>query len=347
MHPCGVRSFLALLVGLAACSDSQPPTGGQGGVSSAGGAGGLGGEGGLAGASSTGGGGAGGSFDCLLAPATPSSTTVLSGPRGYHGLAFTPLGEVFGLDSSNNLVRSTYDGSWSPYLANVFAEQIAFNDNGHLILAAPEGVVGITPDAQRYTINSEVYGYGLRIGPDSRIYLAEATAIRRLNGITGLAQTVVSVPDLGSGAYAHVFDFSPDLRKLYVGMTGVSEGDVRVVDLDEELNATSELKPFAELSKEKVWIDGVATDVCGNLYVANFSSSQLFKVTADGEVSVFVDWSADPTQYGHGGVFGNGVGGFRVDALYLPMPYNNHTVQEVVIGVPARGWGGTVLNGPG
>ncbi len=343
MHPSDVRSLFALWLALVACSDSQPPTtGGQGGVPS-GGAGGLGGEGGVAAASTTGGGGAGGSFDCLLAPDAPSSVKVLSGPRGYHGLAFTPSGEVFGLDSSNNLIRSTYDGAWSPYLANVFAEQIAFNGSGHLILAAPEGVLGITPDAQRYTINSEVYGYGLRIGPDSRIYLAEATAIRRLNGITGLAQTVVGVPDLASGAYAHVFDFSPDLRKLYVGMTGVSAGDIRVVELDEDLNATSELLPFAELSEEKVWIDGVATDVCGNLYVANFSSSQLFKVTPGGDVSVFVDWSADPTQYGHGAVFGNGAGGFRIDALYLPMPYNDHTVQEVVVGVPGRDWGGTVL----
>ena len=136
----------------------------------------------------------------------------------------------------------------------------------------------------------------------------------------------------------HTFD------KLYVGMTGDSGGDVRVVALDEDLNATGPLETFVDISPDPVWIDGVGTDICGNVYVAHFSTSQLFRVTPDGQASVFVDWSIDPSQYGHGLIFGNGIGGFREDALYLPMPYANNSVQEVIVGVPSRAWAGTAIN---
>lgn len=270
----------------------------------------------------------------------------MSGPRGYHGLAIDKQGMIFGLDATNTLTRSTYEGDWSPFLPNVMAEQIAFTENGHLILAAPEGLVGITPDAQRYTINGELYGYGLRIGPDGRAYLAEAKSIRRINLVTGTAETVVNMPDVEEGVFAHAFDWSPTFDKLYVALTGEAASDVMVVSLDSELNATGEPEPFADLLPEGIWLDGVGTDICGNIYVACFTTSQLFKITPDGQTSVYVDWSIDPSQYGHGLIFGNGVGGFREDALYLPMPYSDNRVQEIVVGIPSRAWTGTALNVP-
>lgn len=310
--------------------------GGEGGDT-----GGAGGEGGAMG-------GAGGeaSFDCSTAPDHPLDLRVMSGPRGYHGLAIDREGLIYGLDSSNTLTRSTYEGAFAPFVPNVLAEQIAFTENGHLIMAAPEGLVGITPSAQRYTINGELYGYGLRVGPDGRAYLAEAKAIRRVNLVTGTAETIVNIPDVEEGTFAHAFDWSPSFDKLYIGMTGKSAGQVRVVPLDAELNASGPIEPFADIAAGSVWIDGVGTDICGNVYVANFATSQLFRITPDGSSSVYVDWSIDPSQYGHGLIFGNGVGGFREDALYLPMPYANNGVQEIVVGVPSREWAGTATNVP-
>ncbi len=335
----GLLPAAFLVVFLTACPD-DPPEGGGGSGGAGGDASGAGGEGGAQG----GAGGEAPTFDCATAPEQPLGLRVMQGPRGYHGLAIDKAGMIFGLDASNTLTRSSYEGDWSPFVPNVMAEQIAFTENGHLIMAAPEGLVGITPDAQRYTINGELYGYGLRIGPDGRGYMAEAKAIRRVNLVTGIAETVVNVPDVEDGTFAHAFDWSPSFDKLYVGMTGDSGGDVRVVALDEDLNATGPLETFVDISPDPVWIDGVGTDICGNVYVAHFSTSQLFRVTPDGQASVFVDWSIDPSQYGHGLIFGNGIGGFREDALYLPMPYANNSVQEVIVGVPSRAWAGTAIN---
>ena len=90
--------------------------------------------------------------------------------------------------------------------------------------------------------------------------------------------------------------------------------------------------------------DGLALDVCGNLYVANYTEFTMFRVTTDGEVDAY--YRAGPTGYGHGLQWGVAHDGWREDALYLPRPYGGYTVSEVIIGVPRAGWDGEVLNGP-
>lgn len=334
---------------------TEPSSGGGG---DGGGAGALGGAGGTAveggggfGAGGSGGGpgGAGGSggapaFDCAVAPTTPLAMQILPGLRGYHGLAIDQQGWMFGLDVASNLIRSTHEGNWTPVLGNVFAEQIEFAASGHLMMNTLEGLGGITPEAQRYTINANIFGYGLRVGPNEQLYVADGSSIERVDPATGVSEVLVANEEVEW--VTHSFDFSPSYDRLYVGMIGPSGGQVRVATLDENMNATSPLKPFADVAPDYAWLDGVAVDICGNLYVPNFNSSQLFKITQDGVASLYVDWSANTTQYGHGVIFGNGIGGFREDALYLPMPYNNHTVMEIIVGIPSRTFTGEVLNGP-
>ncbi len=300
----------------------------------------------------TGGGGAAGSnggagfapvFDCALAPDQPLSSTILSGPRGYHGLAIDEQGRMYGLDSGNTLIRSSYQGDWMPLMSDVFAHQLAFGAGGDLFLYSDNGLEGLTPDAQRYTVNSEISGYGLRVGPEQQLYVADGASVLRVDPMSGVSQVVVTVP--GTAAIRS-FDFSPAFDRLYLGISGMPV-QVQVTALDASSSATGPLQVLAELSRESGFVDGVAVDACGNLYVANFQSFQLFRITKEGEKSVYLDWNSDPTQYAHGVEFGNGVGGFRLDALYLPMPYSDNKVMEVVVGVPSRSYQGEVQNGPG
>ncbi len=79
------------------------------------------------------------------------------------------------------------------------------------------------------------------------------------------------------------------------------------------------------------------------MYAVDYDTKRLLRITEAGEVSVLVQWSDE--DYGHGLIFGNGVGGFRNDALYLPVPYNGNKVLEVVVGIPSRA-AGLVLDLP-
>ncbi len=301
------------------------PAGGQGGVG--------GGQGGV---------GEGPIFDCALAPSMPVSTQTIPGARGYHGLAVDQVGLISGLDSSYNLVQSTHDGTWSPFLSNLQAEQIAFAADGNLFMAASNGILAVTPSAQVLTVSTlSDSPYGLRIGPDEMIYTTSIAEVLRVDPASGADEPVATLPKSVGFAYVHSFDWSPSFDRIYVGTIG---SGLFVADLDPSYNALAPLEQLTPFSDS--WIDGVAVDACGNIYAANYSTSQLFKITPDGVPTVYVDWSSTFEQYGHGVIFGNGVGGFREDALYLPQPYNDHTVLEVVVGVPSRSFGGTVVNGP-
>jgi len=80
------------------------------------------------------------------------------------------------------------------------------------------------------------------------------------------------------------------------------------------------------------WLDGLTVDACGNLYVPNYETSAVYRIAPDGVVGLYLEQTLE--QYGHGLEWGSGVGGWREDALYLPQPYDDATVVEVVVGVP-------------
>jgi hypothetical protein len=115
--------------------------------------------------------------------------------------------------------------------------------------------------------------------------------------------------------------------------------------LDESLNATSAPQAFATNLGDG-WQDGVAVDACGYIYVPEFWSRTLYRVAPDGSHQVYLSWANNQSQYGHGVQWGTGNGGWREDALYLPMPYGNNRVKEIIVGTPSRMWLGDVINAP-
>jgi hypothetical protein len=127
---------------------------------------------------------------------------------------------------------------------------------------------------------------------------------------------------------------------MYIGSIGV--GEVYYFDLDADLNPVGDVQVFARTGSSG-WHDGLGVDVCGNVYVADYVTSSLYRVSEDGgTVTSMVD--VVDFGYGHGLTWGSGIGGWRADALYLPQPYNGYTVREVVIGVAngdsVRTWNG-------
>jgi hypothetical protein len=80
------------------------------------------------------------------------------------------------------------------------------------------------------------------------------------------------------------------------------------------------------------WLDGLGVDACGNLFVPDYNTSSLYRISPEGLVSLYYYFGS--VAYGHGLAWGSGMGGWNAEALYLPQPYDENTVVEVVIGVP-------------
>jgi len=283
-------------------------------------------------------------FDCATIPPDPLSETIIAGATGYHGLAFDGAGHIIGSDNSA-LIRSDYQGNWSLFVPGQgMLEQMATLPNGDLLISSAEdgALRRVTAGGTVTTIAPDIWAYGVVIGPDGLIYAANWDRIYRVDPTTGAAASWATLP---YGEAPHAIDFSVDFTRMYVGTVNNNIGTVYSLELDANLEPTGPATIFA-IDVGFGYHDAVGVDCCGNLYVADYYAKQLFRISPAGAIDRYVDWSPDATGYGHGLVWGDGVGGWRTDAIYLPLPYGNNQVVEIVIGVPDRLFPGTVLNAP-
>jgi hypothetical protein len=274
-------------------------------------------------------------LDCAALPSAPLSMTQLGAPRGYHDVAFDTEGHILGSDG-NSLLEVTYDDAVSVFVPGAGVVQgmdwlpggdlVYADGNGSLMRVTPEGAASLMVGGSgAYTV------YGVLVGPDGKVYSATWDTIERYDPATGERVTLLADP----AVRPYVLDFSPDYRRLYIG-TIWSGGSVWALDLDEALEPTGPPTLLATVGGgEKQLHDALGVDACGNLYVAEFYTDNLYRISPAGEVSLLVDYS--DVSYGHGLEWGSGIGGWRTDALYVPQPYDGNRVMEIVIGVPSAG----------
>lgn len=282
-------------------------------------------------------------FDCATIPDTAVSYQGIVGPRGYHGLAISEDdGRAFGSDGSS-LIESTYDGIWAVFLPGIGSgQQLDWLADGDLAYATSDGAVTrVRLDATTEAIQYGVNAYAVVVGPDEQIYVTSSgNQINRIDPETGSSTLLVP----SNGTNLHSLGFSPDGHRLYVGTVG--SGTVYYVDLDNDMNPTTGLEILSsQVGFGDGWHDAVAVDLCGYLYVPDYYSRNLFRISPSGETIVFWD---PPSQsyYAHGLAWGTGEHGWLEDALYFPQPYNGNTVGEVVVGVPPRDWPAIPINLP-
>lgn len=286
-----------------------------------------------------------GDFDCATIPILPTSVTVLDGPRGYHDVAFTDDGYLLGSDGTN-LIGVTYDGSDTRVLVPNLGmiQGMEWLPDGDLAVAsaANAAILRVAPNGSTSAIASDIDAYGLILGPDQNLYAANDRDIWRIDPNTGAKTKILDRGFFGWGA--RTIQFNRDATRLYIGTSTGFGGHLYYLELDANLDPISEPIELASGVGVGMYHDGLGVDICGYLYVPDYDRSALYRVSPDGLiVQELLNTGID--QYGHGLEWGNGVGGFRTDALYQPLPYGGNGVLEVVIGVP-RVWNGNVLNAP-
>lgn len=281
-------------------------------------------------------------IDCSALPLPPFAERELVAPRGYHDLTFDATGAMLGFDASGAIVRAVDDATVQPFLpVDSLVEGLEFLAGGDLLYTTDVGGVWrVSPALEATMIGNPVdFTYGLTLGPDGRAYIGSPGALYRVDPETGDAAAIVALPDV----FVRGAAFDLDSRRLFlVGVTQDQGGPVWVVELDDALEPASEPELYAT-GVGFGFHDGVDIDACGNLYVLDYDAAGLFRVAPDGAVlQIYGGGQPDP-HYGHGLAWGPG-GAWREDALYLPQPYDDATVLEVVVGVPSgdrvRTWAG-------
>jgi len=283
--------------------------------------------------------------DCDEPLLAPSDLEVLPvyGARGYHGLVFDSEGHIIG-NHNNALYQADSSGQSGVFIPNMGTlDQMDYLPNGDLVVASRT-----TGEIRRFTseggmtiLASGLWSYGLMLGPDEMLYTANNQRVYRIDPDTG--ESEILVDNVLSGGVPRVINFSPDLSRLYIG-TLSNAGRVFYLPLDEDLNPAGEPELFA-VGVGGGYHDGLGVDVCGNLYIPDYTSRSLYRVSHEGEVELL--WaSAILTQYPHGVSWGTGRDGWDDLSIYLPQPYNDNTVVQIDLQIPYRTWEGTVLNAP-
>ncbi|MEZ4318811.1 MAG: SMP-30/gluconolactonase/LRE family protein [Myxococcota bacterium] len=273
-------------------------------------------------------------FDCTALPTGPFPNRIVPSARAYHGIAFDTLGNMVG-SNGDSLLRTAASNDTSLWVPDVSpGQQMDFLPGGDLVFAHSNGnLLRITPPGNSQVLASNVNAYGVMVGPDGFVYTANQNTVDRIDPDTGDREayiTGVSVPK--------VLNWSPALDRMYIG-TNSSGGAVYEVVLD-PVTLEPQGPPTLLANTSNTWHDGLAVDVCGNLYVAEFWDKRLWRITPDGDASVLVQYPSD--QYGHGVVFGSGIGEWDAMAIYVPQPYNQNRVAEAIIGIPERRFNGGV-----
>jgi hypothetical protein len=274
-------------------------------------------------------------FDCTRTPPAPLSVTELGAPRGHHDVAFDQEGNIIGAFGSS-LVSATRDGSLVPYAAGLdTVEGMDVLPDGTLVVACSAGLVSILPGGAQVTLAPDIHAYGVTVGPDGLVYAADHHRVHRVDPVTRVSTVVLDPSTFGATWQPRTIEFTLEYTQMYVGTFGDA---IYVVDLDEHLDPVSPPRLFATPNPGSSWMDGLALDVCGNLYVPIWESKALYRISPLGQVEVFHQF--DGEHYGHGVTWGSGLGGWRTDALYLPQPWELNgvvdSVVEVVVGVPGR-----------
>ena len=271
-------------------------------------------------------------FDCSLVPEKPTEINELDKPRGYHDVIFDTEGNLIGSDGSNLRASPDADTSdvWLPSVGDI--QGMDWLPDGDIVAASGSAIVRINPDDGKSVITSGLYGYGITVGPDGMVYVGGAgSSVMKLDPETGDYDAFVG--GFG-GASPRVTNFSPDYSKMYVGTLG-SGGKVFAVDLDKDLEPIGDPYELAS-GVGGGYHDGMGVDLCGNVYVNDYNTFSMYRVTPGGDVSLMHSWTWDDPGYGHGQDFGSGIGSWRSDAIYIAQPYDGNTVAEVVVAIPGR-----------
>lgn len=216
--------------------------------------------------------------------------------------------------------------------------------DGDIVVAdeAQPLIARIDPDTGQVTPISYGGGLagcnGLTVGSDGMMYGASYTSgVLRIDPDTAEAEVLYSRPRTYEGIDG--ITFSPDEAFLYFNEGEIyQQGDgslFRGTFGGGLLDEVEDLGP--PLSGSQGTIDGMTTDVCGNVYIAaqNVNSplcagSSTIRVTPDNEVEIvacFGNLVNTPSLS-----FGSGIGGWERDALYV-IDWGGQ-IYELPVGVP-------------
>lgn len=273
---------------------------------------------------------------CLLLPAAPLEVNQLEAPRGYHDVTFDDRGWMVGYNGNALMAVSSEGASQAVALGFDTVQGLAALPDGSIVASTvSQGVQRIYPNGAQEVLAPDLQdAYGVTVGPDGLVYVSDHSRVYRIDPVTKSVTVYLDPTEFGQSWQPRNVAFDPDHSLMVISSFGDS---VYVVALDGNLDRVGVPRKLGRVVPDGMWLDALAVDSCGNIYIPNFGTASLYRISPDGRSRLYHKWEpndAGYNTYGHGGDWGVARGGWRTDALYMPQPYNDHKVIEMVVGVP-------------
>ena len=270
--------------------------------------------------------------DCSNIPEGPFELVKLSGPIASEDLAFDDKGNVVG-SNDKTIFKTPYGGSPQVFVPSIkyragmrylpSGDLLVNNDNtGQLLRIEPNGTINVV-------LNNLKYPNGMAIDLKGYAYVTEHDANRVLR-VEPYAKTM-DVLSQGTIKNPNGICFNAEHTKLFVaGFSGV--GTIYAFQVDEN-GDVGDPHPWAT-NVGTGWLDGIGVDICGNLYIADYYATKIYRFTPDGKsYKTVATGKPGSNTYLPNMQWGSGLGGWDRFKLYLPDGWNKG-VFELDVGVP-------------
>ncbi len=269
--------------------------------------------------------------DCDAIPEGPFPLTKLTGPMASEDLAFDRHGHLIG-SNDKAIFKSKYGQTPQLFVPSFnFRAGLRALPNGHLIVCDNQKgeLTRVDEQGLKYPLVTGLsYPNGLEIDLQGWVYFTEhdADVVWRVHPFTGDKTMITNEISNPNG-----LSFSPDYKTLYIGGFN-GNPTIYAMSISPD-GVPGKLVPFASVGTG--WHDGMAVDACGNVYVADYSESKIYRITPDGQSSKVIIDGKSLGAYLPNMQWGTGVGGWDQLSLYLPNGWAKE-VFEVKIGVPSK-----------
>lgn len=268
-------------------------------------------------------------FDCDAIPAGPFAPTVQFMPfNGSEDIGFDGMGNLAGKDGGQLLLVDAAGTEVASYADPGQAFGVRFTADGNVLVAHPQtGVISsIAPDGSSTDFATGINGVnGIYPDFDGNVWVTNFSIVGRV-APNGEGEVIVSGAD---AANANGIVYDPD--RGFAFYTNYGAGRILKVEIADD-GTPGAVSTVA--TANDALLDGLAFDVCGNLYAVDNGTPRVWRVFLDengdavGEPENIVD---GPMENIANAQFGRG-GDFDENSLYAAG--NPGVVYRIEIGVP-------------
>ncbi len=273
-------------------------------------------------------------FDCDAPwPNTPISVTTLSGYSTSEDFDFDADGFVVSVVNSNLVGKDPYGNT------KIVAAGVSNSPAGTRVLSTGDWVVAdvgngaivlvtAATGAKQVILAGLAYPNGLEVDEDDNVYIGENSGDRVIR-VNAYDPTDLEVVAQGLREPNGVI-LSPDGQTLYVGSFG--GGKIYAVDRD-PAGGWQPYRTFYDPTQRDGGFDGINVDACGNVYITEFTTGKVYRVSPDGtrygEVATLNSFWIPNLRWGVG------TAGWDPDTLYVA-DRDQGRLFAIDVGIPGK-----------